>query len=53
MNHSETDQVSLKLGRRVAERLRRQPELIGFARANLACWSLRNASAPSLVRCYA
>jgi hypothetical protein len=53
MNHSQTDQVSLELGRRVAQRLRCQPELINFARANLARWSLRNASAPSLLRCYA
>jgi hypothetical protein len=36
MKHSETDQVSLELGRRVAERLRWQPELVAFARANLA-----------------
>jgi hypothetical protein len=53
MNHSETDQVSLELARRVAERLRGQPEIIDFARANLTRWSLRNASAPSLLRCYA
>jgi hypothetical protein len=53
MRHSETDQVSLELGRRVAERLRRQPELVVFARANLARWSRQNTSAPSLLRCYA
>jgi hypothetical protein len=53
MNHSATDQVSLELGRRVADRLRRQPELVEFARANLARWSQHNASAPSLLRCYA
>ena len=35
MNHSETDQVSLELARRVAERLRWQPEAVEFARANL------------------
>jgi hypothetical protein len=53
MKHFETDQVSLELARRVAERLRRQPELVEFARANLARWSRQNASVPSLLRCYA
>jgi hypothetical protein len=53
MKHSETDQVSLELGRRVAERLLRQPELVAFARANLARWSQQNISASSLLRCYA
>jgi hypothetical protein len=53
MNHSEIDQVSLELARRVAERLRLRPELIDFARANLVRWSEQNASAPSLRRCYA
>jgi hypothetical protein len=53
MNHSEIDQVSLELARRVAERLRLRPELIAFAQANLVRWSQQNASAPSLVRCYA
>ena len=53
MNHFETDQVSLELARRVAERLRRQPELLDFARANLARWSRQNDSVPSLLRSYA
>ena len=53
MNHSETDQVSLELARRVAERMRRQPEVIDFARANLMRWSQQNRSTPSLLRCYA
>jgi hypothetical protein len=53
MNHGNIDQVSLALGRRVAERLRRQPELLDLARANLARWSRRNASVVSLLRCYA
>ena len=53
MNHLETDQVSLELGRRIAERMRRQPEVVAFARANLARWSQQNASVPSLLRCYA
>jgi hypothetical protein len=53
MNHSETDQVSLELARRVAERIRWQPEVIDFARANLVRWSQQNTSAPSLLRCYA
>lgn len=53
MNHLETDQVSLELARRVAERLRRHPELVDFARANLVRWSRQNARAPALLRCYA
>ncbi|MDR3456650.1 MAG: hypothetical protein P4N60_04335 [Verrucomicrobiae bacterium] len=53
MNHSEIDQVSLELARRVAERLRGQPEVIDFARANLVRWSQQNNFAPSLLRCYA
>jgi hypothetical protein len=53
MNHSETDQVSLELARRVADRLREQQELVEFARANLARWLQQNSSAPSLLRCYA
>ena len=53
MSHPEIDQVSLELGRRIAERLRRQPELIDFAHANLMRWSRQNASAPFLLRCYA
>lgn len=53
MNHSETDQVSLELARRVADRMREQPEVVDFARANLARWSQQNPSAPSLQRCYA
>jgi hypothetical protein len=52
MHHSETDLVSLELARRVAEKLRRRPELVDFARANLLRWSQRNHSAPSLLRCY-
>ena len=53
MNHSETDQVSLELARRVAERMRWQPEVVEIARTNLVRWSKQNASAPSLLRCYA
>jgi hypothetical protein len=53
MNHSEIDQVSLGLARRVADRLRLHPELIDFARSNLVRWSEQNASAPSLLRSYA
>jgi hypothetical protein len=53
MCHREIDQVSLELARRVAEELRRHPEAVDFARANLARWSQRNSSAPSLLRCYA
>jgi len=53
MKHSETDQVSLELARRVAQRQRWQPDLIGLARANLTRWSLRNGAAPSRPRRYA
>jgi len=53
MSHFKTDQVSLELARRVAERLRGQPELVDFARANLARWSRQNATVSSLLRCYA
>ena len=53
VNHVNLDQISLALGRRVAERLRRQPELLDEARANLSRWSRRNASVATLLRCYA
>jgi hypothetical protein len=53
MHHSITDQVSLELARRIAERLRRRPEVLDFARANLLRWSQQKNSAPSLLRCYA
>jgi len=53
MKHAVIDQVSQALGVRVAERLRRHPELVDQARANLTRWSRQNASATSLLRCYA
>jgi hypothetical protein len=53
MKHSEIDQVSLELARRVADRLRLNPELLEIARANLARWSRQNASVGSLLRNYA
>jgi len=53
MNHANTDQVSLELARRIVERMRREPDLVDFARANLARWSQKNSAAPSLLRCYA
>ena len=53
MNHLETDKVSLELARRVAERLRGQPEVLDIARANLARRSRLNSASPSLLRCYA
>lgn len=52
MNHSEIDQVSLELARRIAERLRWQPELVAIAQTNLARWSQLNRAVPSLLRCY-
>ncbi len=53
MKHSEIDQVSLEMARRVAEQLRLRPELVEVARGNLTRWSRQNASATSLLRCYA
>lgn len=41
------------MGRRVALRLRQQPELIQIARDNLSRWSQLNANATALLRCYA
>jgi len=40
------------MGRRVAARLRQQPELLHVARDNIDRWTRLNASAPSLLRCY-
>lgn len=52
MKHSETDQVSLEIARRVAERLRSRPELLEMARSNLARWVAtecrRSVAAPVL-----
>ena len=53
VRHELTDEISRSLGRRVAERLSQQPELLQVARDNLDRWSRRNASVPSLLRCYA
>lgn len=53
MKHSDIDQVSLEMARRVADRLRLDPELLVIARSNLARWSRQNASVGSLLRCYA
>ena len=53
MSHELTDEISLELGRRVAARLRQQPELLRFGRDNLDRWTRLNANAPSLLRCYA
>jgi len=41
------------MGRCVAARLSRQPELLQLAHDNLERWSRRNADAPGLLRCYA
>jgi len=53
MKHSEIDQASLEMARRVADRLRHNPELLEVARTNLQRWSRRNAAVVSLLRCYA
>jgi hypothetical protein len=41
------------MGRRVASRLRQQPELLRITHENLDRWTSLNADAPSLLRCYA
>ncbi len=53
MRHELTDEISLAMGREVAARLRRQPELLEVAHQNLRRWAKRNADAPRLLRCYA
>jgi hypothetical protein len=53
MKHSEIDQASLEMARRVADRLRLNPQLLEIARANLARWSRQNAAVASLLRSYA
>jgi hypothetical protein len=53
VRHELTDEISLAIGRRVAERLTRRPELLRIACENLDRWSKRNAGVPSLLRCYA
>ena len=53
MGHEQTDEISLELGRRVAARLRGQPDLLRVARHNLDRWTRLNQNAPSLLRCYA
>ena len=53
MSHELLDEISLELGRRTAERLRQQPEMLSVAQENLARWSCQNADAPALLRCYA
>lgn len=52
MSHELLDQISLELGRRVAARLRQQPELLRVAHENLARWTRLNANTPSLLHCY-
>jgi hypothetical protein len=53
MTHSEIDQVSLEIARKVAARVRYNPELLEIGRANLTRWSRQNTSVGSLLRCYA
>jgi hypothetical protein len=52
MHHAEHDRVSLAMARRVADELRRRPELVREALANLERWAARNAGSPGLLRCY-
>lgn len=53
MGHELTDEISLEMGRRVAARLRQQPELLRVAQENLDRWTRLNSAASSLLRCYA
>jgi hypothetical protein len=53
VSHELSDQISLEMGRRVAGRLRQQPELLRVAQDNLDRWTRLNSDAPALVRCYA
>ncbi len=53
MNHFTTDKISLELAREVADRMRKHPELIEVAHANLKRWSRLNATSGPLLRCYA
>jgi hypothetical protein len=50
--HEYQDAVSLEMARRVASLLEVSDEPLRIARANLANWMERNASAPFLMRCY-
>ena len=52
VSHEVLDAISLEMGRRVAQRLREQPELIRVAQENLDRWTRLNSNAPSLLRCY-
>jgi hypothetical protein len=52
VGHELTDEISLEMARRVAARLRQQPELIRVAQENLNRWTRLNANAPSLLQCY-
>lgn len=53
VNHESIDAISLELGRRIAERLLQQPDLLRVAHENLDRWTLLNADASTLLRCYA
>jgi hypothetical protein len=52
VSHEQTDEISLEIGRRVAARLRQQPELLRVAHENLDHWINLNAGVPRLLRCY-
>lgn len=52
MDHRYQDAVSLTLGRRIAADLPNRPEWMALARENLQRWTVQNADAPGLVRCY-
>ncbi len=50
--HELQDTISLALARAIADRLRGDPGLLNIGPQNLARWSVRNADAPGLLRCY-
>ena len=52
VGHELRDELSLELGRRVAARLRGQPELLRIAHDNLERWTRLNTGAPTLLQCY-
>jgi len=52
LGHELQDTITLALARAIADRLRGAPGLLNIGLQNLARWSVRNADAPGLLRCY-
>ena len=51
--HDIVDSISLEIAKRVGERLRADPSLLGIAKTNLARWKADNADCAALIRNYA